>query len=400
MELKIPSYVLQLMHILETNGYECYVVGGAVRSLLLNLPVHDYDLTTNALPDQMKQVFRNYHTLETGIQHGTITVIIDHHPVEITTYRKDSAYKDHRHPDHVEFTSAIKEDCARRDFTINAFCYNPKTGILDFFHGKEDLENKVIRCIGNPHRRFEEDALRLLRAVRFAAQLNFHIESETSKALLEKTDSLSYVSVERIREEFTGYLKSPGCSSLFSPYHTLFETFLPELKDISDTDTKWLLERWNCSNNDALCRFALLLTLPVFPNPRSIMRRMKFSNKETDAVSDMILHKEDPVDNKIAIKHLLYKLEAPFKDYLHYRSALDLKNYDAVLSLYQSIIENNEACSLKQLAITGTDLVSLDYKGKAISDELHHLLMDVIDEKMPNDHDILLEKAKKDHTLS
>ncbi len=400
MELKIPSYVLQLMHILESNGYECYVVGGAVRSLLLNLPVHDYDLTTNALPDQMKQVFHAYHTLETGIQHGTLTVIIDHHPVEITTYRKDSAYKDHRHPDHVEFTSAIREDCARRDFTINAFCYNPKTGILDFFNGKEDLKNKVIRCIGNPHRRFEEDALRLLRAVRFAAQLNFHIEEETSKALLEKADSLSYVSIERIREEFIGYLKSSGCTSLFYPYHTLFETFLPELKVLSDTDIKWLLERWSFSSNDALCRFALLLTLPVFPNPRSVMKRMKFSNKEVSEVSDMILHKEDVIENKIDLKHLLYNLKAPFEDYLHYRNALDLRNYDDVYHLYQEIINNNEVYSLKQLAITGTDLVSLNYKGKAISDELHHLLMDVIDEKIPNDHDILLEKAEKDHTLS
>lgn len=400
MELKIPSYVLQLMHILETNGYECYVVGGAVRSLLLNLPVHDYDLTTNALPDQMKQVFHAYHTLETGLKHGTLTVIIDHHPVEITTYRKDSAYKDHRHPDHVEFTSAIREDCARRDFTINAFCYNPETGILDFFNGKEDLKNRVIRCIGNPHRRFEEDALRLLRAVRFAAQLNFHIEEETSKALLEKADSLTYVSIERIREEFTGYLKSSGCVSLFYPYHTLFETFLPELKEISDKDTAWLTERWRYSTNDAFCRFALLLTLPVFPDPHSIMRRMKFSNKETDAVSDMILHKEDSLSDKTALKHLLYKLKAPFEDYLHYRSALDLKNYDDVYTLYQEILNNHEAYSLKQLALTGTDLVSLNYQGKAISDELHHLLMDVIDEKLPNDHDILLEKARKDHTLS
>ena len=174
--MNLPDYVLKAMNELKKAGYECFVVGGAVRSFFLNAPVHDYDLTTDALPSQMKQVFASWHTFDTGIQHGTITVLSDHHPLEITTYRKDSAYKDHRHPDHVEFTSALMEDCARRDFTINALCYDPQVGIRDFYGGQKDIENGIIRCIGDPFQRFDEDALRILRAIRFASQLSFDIE--------------------------------------------------------------------------------------------------------------------------------------------------------------------------------------------------------------------------------
>ena len=158
MKLEIPEYVSILMKELNKHGYECFVVGGAIRSILLNKPVNDYDLTTSALPEETKQVFHAYHTIDTGLKHGTVTVVSKHIPVEITTYRKDAEYKDHRHPDEVIFTRTIKEDCARRDFTINALCYCEETGILDFFNGKEDIEKKIVRCIGDPYQRFEEDA--------------------------------------------------------------------------------------------------------------------------------------------------------------------------------------------------------------------------------------------------
>ena len=201
--IKLPEYVTKAMKALNNSGYECYVVGGAIRSAVLNMPVHDYDLTTDALPSQMKTVFHDWHTFDTGIQHGTITVLSDHQPLEITTYRKDCTYQDHRHPDAVQFTSSIEEDCSRRDFTVNAFCYSEEHGFLDFFHGMEDIKHKVIRCIGDPYRRFDEDALRILRAIRFASQLNFTIEDKTAEAILELKDTLSYVSMERINEEFT-----------------------------------------------------------------------------------------------------------------------------------------------------------------------------------------------------
>ena len=210
--MELPDYVLKLLKQLNEHGYEAYVVGGAVRSYLLHLPIHDYDLTTNAMPLEIKEVFHDFHTIDTGIQHGTVTVIIDHHPIEITTYRKDSGYQDHRHPDHVEFTSALEEDCKRRDFTINALCYHPDTGIIDFFHGLDDIRNKIIRCIGDPEKRFNEDALRILRAIRFCARLSFSIEPHTREVLFAMKDTLSYVSAERITQEFTGTLQSRGIS--------------------------------------------------------------------------------------------------------------------------------------------------------------------------------------------
>ena len=395
MKLEIPAYVTVLMQTLKDNGYECFVVGGAIRSLLLSLPVHDYDLTTNALPRQMEEVFHDFHTIETGIQHGTITVISDHHPVEITTYRKDSTYKDHRHPDHVEFTSAIREDCARRDFTINAFCYSDDTGILDFFHGREDLNARLIRCIGDPYRRFEEDALRILRAVRFAAQLNFTIEENTSRALLEKKDSLSYVSAERIREEFTGYLKASGCAPLFYPYRSVFSVFLPEIRQIPKEEMDVLVHQLHGSVNDADIRMALLLSTSAFSDPHRILNRLKYSNADSRKIQDMIHHKEAPMETRIQIRHLLHDLSCDFRDYLHYRQALDQRNYIDAWHLYQETQRDHDCYTLKSLAVSGRDMIALGKKGKAISDTLNTLLNAVMDDQVPNNKEDLIAYAQE-----
>ena len=180
----LPSYVRKALRALNDAGYEAYVVGGAVRSWLLGIEIHDYDLTTSALPEEMEQVFHEQKIVETGIKHGTITVLFGRKPVEITTYRTETGYQDHRHPDHVAFTRSLKEDCARRDFTINALCYGLKDGLIDFYGGREDLQNFLIRTVGDPEQRFEEDALRVLRALRFAAQLGFEIEPETKMEVL------------------------------------------------------------------------------------------------------------------------------------------------------------------------------------------------------------------------
>ena len=230
MKMKLPGYVSKGMKLLEENGYECYVVGGAVRSFLLHLPVHDYDLTTDARPEEMQEVFRDYKTIETGLKHGTLTVLIDNQPLEITTFRRDSVYPDHRHPETVTFSRAVEEDCARRDFTVNALCYNPAEGILDFFGGTKDLKKKILRCIGDADTRFNEDALRILRALRFAARLNFTIEENTRKALLNNISLLRFVSMERIREELNGFFCAPVCAVCMKAYHTVFNAALPEGK--------------------------------------------------------------------------------------------------------------------------------------------------------------------------
>ena len=200
--MQFPSYVKTCMDLLTNSGYRCYIVGGAVRDSLLKREIFDYDLTTDALPDQMRFVFQHYKTIPTGIKHGTLTVVIENHPVEITTFRTDGTYQNHRHPSSITFTHSLKEDCARRDFTINALAYHPSTGICDFFGGQQDLKNQILRTVGNPNERFEEDALRILRALRFAAQLGFQIEPHTRQAIFAHAQDLFYISLERITEEF------------------------------------------------------------------------------------------------------------------------------------------------------------------------------------------------------
>lgn len=386
----LPDYVLKAMNALNQSGYECYVVGGAIRSALLHLPVHDYDLTTNALPEEMKKVFRNWHTFDTGIQHGTITVLSNHHPLEITTYRKDSDYKDHRHPDSVSFTSRIEEDCSRRDFTINALCYHPEKGILDFFHGREDLQSHIIRCIGDPYRRFDEDALRILRAIRFAAQLGFTIEKETSSAILSLKATLSFVSTERINEEFSRYLTSPGCASLFRPCLAVFSSFLPELKCLTEKEAEDLSKQLTEASCILHVRLAVLLSSSCFENPKKVMRRMKYANADIQAVSQLIEMKDRPLQTLPDLRHILRDLKVPFDEYLAYRTAIGFSNADKVRQMYERIVVDHLCCSLKDLAINGKDVMAKGYRGKEISLVLNEILEEVLSGNIPNDRQQLL----------
>lgn len=394
MLIKIPEYVATLMKKLNENGYECFVVGGAIRSILLNMPVNDYDLTTNALPEETKNVFQSYHTIDTGLQHGTVTVVSNHIPVEITTYRKDAEYKDHRHPDEVIFTTTLQDDCARRDFTINAFCYSQNTGILDFFHGKQDLDNKIIRCIGDPKQRFEEDALRILRAIRFASQLNFSIEDKTSEAILAKKDTLSYVSMERIQEEFTKFLKGQGFLSLFYPYRKVFSVFLKELDSVKE-DWDILIQQLAESSANVYVRLAILLSCSAFQDPKSVLKHLKYANKEINTVMQMINHRKAPISTRIEIRHLLNTLTLSFETYLQYREAIDQRKYPASYALYHSIIAEKDCYSLSQLSINGKDMIALGYTGKAISENLQYALDAVIEEKATNTKEDLIAYLKK-----
>ena len=231
MKIQIPDYIQVLIDLLNQNYYSAYVVGGAIRNALLELPIHDYDLTTDATPDEMLQVFSSHRVLKTGIQHGTITVLSKGHPVEITTFRSENVYEDHRHPSGVLFSDNIKEDCKRRDFTINALCYNNNEGLLDFFGGVNDLSNKIIRCIGNANERIDEDALRILRALRFAGRLSFTIEENTATAIHKQKDLLHYISEERIHSEWIGILETNALSSILIEYSDVIQVFIPELKE-------------------------------------------------------------------------------------------------------------------------------------------------------------------------
>ncbi len=394
----LPDYINQLLYELNQNGYEAYVVGGAIRSYLLNLPIHDYDLTTNALPEQMKQVFHQYHTIDTGIEHGTVTVIIEHHPVEITTYRKDSAYLDHRHPDSVEFTPSLEEDCKRRDFTINAMCFHPDIGIIDFFDGQKDLENKKIKCIGEPERRIEEDALRILRALRFAARLSFTIDPDTSNVLFAKKDTLQYVSIERIAEEFNGMLESNGCATTLEDYREIIEVFLPEIKSYDPVSYKTMLQEIEEEyTHRADIRMAILLSfLNDITQAKDILKRMKYSNAFIDTVMDLLQHTNVTIDTNPQFRTVLHTLHVDIDTFFAYYRA---KNHGISLSVkrqqYASLTNDNYCWNLSQLHINGKDLIQLGYKGKEIGEILNDLLQDVILEKYENKHEILIEHVKR-----
>ena len=390
MRIDIPFYVSKVMRLFETGGYECFIVGGAVRSFLLCQPVHDYDLTTNALPSQMKRVLHGFHIINTGIQHGTITVMSDHHPLEITAYRKETAYSDHRHPDSVQFTSALKEDCARRDFTVNALCTDAQGNIFDFFGGKEDLQLRIIRCIGNPDERFNEDALRILRALRFAARLQFSIDPDTSDALVRNKELLRYISMERIREEMNGFLSAESCADLFGRYMDVFAVFLPELDELRSESREEMIAALLRSKAHPLVRMALIAE--HFDRPEEIMRRMKFSNKETETVLNLISLKDRKTDTRTDIRLILRDLKADFDVYADYICARN-ENADAVEmhKIRDQIIADQECCSLKDLAVNGNDLVQAGFRGREIHEGLNLLLNEVIHERLPNQKDVLMQ---------
>lgn len=380
MNLSIPKEVLDLMHALEERGFECYIVGGTIRDMLLGNPTHDYDLTTNATPDDMLEVFQNYITIPTGIKHGTLTVLRKKYPVEITTYRKDSEYIDHRHPSSVTFSSSLEEDCARRDFTINALCYNENSGLKDFFSGQLDLEKKIIRCIGNPEERFEEDALRILRALRFQTQLDFVIEENTKQAIFAKKELLRSISLERIHEELNGILSHPA-KDLFTEYKEVFTVFLPQIQTINDFSA---LDK----EGTPLTRMALLLRNTS--NPKEILQYMKYSNQDLRSILNYIAYEEFPLDTRINIKKCMSHILEDFQDFILYRSALDPSlDKDFILSTFQEVVQNDECISLSQLDVDGNDLLELGYKGKEISEKLNALLESVLEERIENKKEIL-----------
>ena len=226
MEIKIPAPAEEILTKLNENGYEAYVVGGCVRDMILGREPGDWDITTSALPEQVKQVFRR--TVDTGIQHGTVTVMMGDEGYEVTTYRIDGEYADGRHPDSVTFTPSLTEDLKRRDFTVNAMAYNGNTGLVDEFGGMEDLDRGIIRCVGEPMDRFSEDALRILRAIRFSAQLGFAIEGRTYEAIRAIAPNMVHVSKERIQAELTKLLLSPHPGHISMVYETGISPYVSE----------------------------------------------------------------------------------------------------------------------------------------------------------------------------
>ena len=384
MIIKLPEYILTCLKQLNSNGYECYVVGGAIRDSLLGRHISDYDLATNATPLDIKNVFTKEAIYDNGIKHGTITVIIKSNPIEITTYRIDGEYFDGRHPESVYYTQSIYEDCKRRDFTINAICYHPKSGFLDFFDGMDDLNNKVIRCIDDPDKRFNEDALRIMRALRFSAQLEFSIEQNTKESIFKNKDLLHKISIERITDEFLKIIKCDNCSKIIQEYFEIFSLFIKELKTLNDYQIEKTVSFLDNHIYSTSTKIATLLYY-LKDDALSIMEYLKLPNTTKRKVMYLLEYENVDLTHRLTLKKTLSVSEEYFNDLLEFTKIIDPSlNIKEIRTEANYILKNNEPIRLKQLHISGNDVVALGFKGHDISIILNDVLNQIMDGSVLN----------------
>ena len=380
MMINLPNYVISALKILNDAGFEAYCVGGAIRDHLLGITPFDYDITTNAKPSNIISLFEK--TVPTGIKHGTVTVIIDDFSIEITTYRTDGEYLDHRSPENVNFVSSVLEDVKRRDFTVNSILYHPKIGFYDPQNGISDINNKIIRTVGDPNLRFEEDALRILRAFRFSSQLGFTIESSTINSALQLAPTLRSISVERIFIELKKIIisKSPNFSS------PLFELGTFEFLGMSRCN----LSKIDKLPNEFSLRFAYLCRSYNL-NPTTILKNLKADNQTIKDTENLYKILSSPVPKtKAEIKYLLrdYGLDS-FSDFCSANS-LYISENPILSAQFNEILENNEPFCINQLDISGDDLKKHGLSGIEIGQTLDRLLNHVIIDPSLNQKDKLL----------
>ncbi len=384
--MKLPENVKYILNELYKNGYEGYIVGGCVRDHLMGKEPHDYDITTSALPEEVKEIFP--HTVDTGIQHGTVTVIIDKTGYEITTYRIDGEYKDNRHPEEVIFTDRLSGDLSRRDFTINAIAYNDVKGYVDLFGGIEDIKRRVIRGVGEPAKRFQEDALRMMRAVRFSAQLDFAIEENTLNALKENADLIRNISIERIREEFFKLILSDHNERLDILLNSgMTEHFLPEI-----LDKKFDYGKINSLSRDIVVRLAYIFYGIEWGNVKKIMKRLRTDNKSMAAVTLISKYTDYEITDLYSMRKLVSLVGENIKRVIEVMCAV--KNYDS--EMYFNMLEEikNDCCSLKDLELSGNDLIETGIRGKLVGEALNKALDYVMREPQKNQKDILIDYIK------
>ena len=440
MKIQLPEKVNTIIHTLQEHGFEAYAVGGCVRDSILGRVPDDWDITTSATPLEIKSLFSK--TFDTGIEHGTITVLIDKDAFEVTTYRVDGKYEDSRHPSEVTFTRSLSEDLLRRDFTINAMAYNDNEGLVDIFGGMKDLDNKIIRCVGNANARFSEDALRILRAVRFAAQLGFEIEEETKKAIATLAPTLANISEERIQVELIKMLISPNPTLMHTAYELgITKVILPEFDEMMATSQETPHHKYNVGEHtlkaleyiraDKVLRLAMLfhdIAKPMMKTidekgvahfkmhdikgaelTKQVLRRLKFDNDTMNKVVRLVQYHDyrmpaEPKNvrkamNKIGEDLFPYYLEVREADTLaqsEYLQEEKLQNIKDVRLCYEEILVKKECVSLRTLAVTGTDLIESGMKpGKEIGTVLSKLLELVIEHPEYNTKETLLKIYKQ-----
>ncbi|MFC2476202.1 MAG: CCA tRNA nucleotidyltransferase [Catonella sp.] len=399
MHIKLPEKVKYIISRLEKNGHEAYAVGGCVRDSILDRVPEDWDITTSAKPEEVKKLFQA--TIDTGLQHGTVTVVIEKEGYEVTTFRLDGDYSDGRHPDRVAFTSSLTEDLKRRDFTINAMAYSENTGLIDRFDGEKDLEDGVIRAVGDAEERFSEDALRMLRAIRFAGQLNFDIAGNTFDAIKKLSYNISKVSVERIAKELEKLLLSGNPEYIGLVYETgIFEVIAPEIAELFKKEEIYnsieAVRRASYPEKKGLyqIRTALFLERMGADSAAKLLKRFKLDNDTINTVKKLIgLLQRDietsALEMRRTVKEAGHKIMPIL---LEARRAKGLCNNS---ELYRKIIERGECTSVSELKVNGRDLIEAGVpKGVMIGETLERLLESVIEHPELNTRESLLLEVK------
>ncbi len=438
MKIQMPEAANYIIQTLMAHGYEAYIVGGCVRDSVLGRTPQDWDITTSATPEQTKALFRR--TIDTGIEHGTVTIMMDHVGYEVTTYRVDGKYEDHRRPKEVTFTASLLEDLKRRDFTINAMAYNEQEGLVDIFGGAEDLRRGIIRCVGVPQERFDEDALRILRAVRFAAQLDFEIEAKTRQAIREKAEFLRDISAERIQVELTKLITSDHPERIIDAYELgITAIVLPEFDTMMETPQHTVYHKYDVGrhtvavmqNIDAtpILRWAALLHDSAKPECRTtdeqgvdhfyghpkagkaiarrVLRRMKLDNDTIQRVERLVEWHDFGLDGTVTKKTLRRALNRMgpdlFDDYAKLRRADMLgqsdymqekkqQDYQHLLEMYREIREAQECLLIRDLKLDGKDLIAMGVQpGPDMGKILNDLLQQVLEEPQLNTKEKLKE---------
>ena len=442
--IKLPKHVKYIIETLEQNGYEAYAVGGCVRDSILGREPNDWDITTSADPYEVKKLFS--HTIDTGLQHGTVTIMLEHVGYEVTTYRIDGDYEDSRHPKEVTFTKSLEEDLKRRDFTVNAMAYNDRDGLIDLFHGMDDIQKKVIRCVGNAEERFTEDALRIMRAVRFSAQFGYEIELETKKAIVKLAPNLKNISAERIREELIKLLVSEHPEYIRIAYETgITAQILPELDVCMETKQNTPHHMYTVGEHiihsltnvpgDKVLRLAMLMhdigkpyCITTDETGRDhfkghaeksaemaavIMHRLKFDNDTLNRVKRLAKYHDwaislSPPIKKATVRSMISRIgEDLFPDLFtigdadllaqsDYFKAEKEEKQQLLKEMYREIMEQGDCLSIKNLAVSGNDLIEHGMKpGKELGQVLQKMLEDVLKHPSSNNKEYLLNHLNK-----
>ena len=440
MKIMIPNHAKTAIKMLNESGYKAYAVGGCIRDSILGKIPNDWDVCTDCLPEKIKEVFGGFRTIDTGIKHGTVTVIIDSELVEITTFRSDGEYENHRKPMQVEFVNELCEDLKRRDFTVNAMCCDIDGKVYDYYGGREDLERRLIRCVGEAERRFDEDALRILRALRFASVLDFEIEPMTKAAIFEQRNLLGHISAERICVELKKLLCGKAAERILQDHREVIAVIIPEIAECFDFEQNnphhcydvWthIVKSVSFVRPEPTVRMTMLLHDIAKPKMATIdeagishfkkhqfagadmaaeiLKRLKYDNRTADYIYELIREHDNRIPAQVSsVKRFISKHSFNFIfDYLEvrradtyaqsdYKRAEKLTELDEIAKIAIDLIDEGACLKVSDLDVNGNDLMELGLKGREIGIWLNELLELVIDEKIENDKKKLLEYMKE-----